>query len=426
MLTAIGIVVFAIGIMVSIALHELGHLLPARRFGVKITQYMIGFGPTVWSRQKGETEVGVKAIPLGGYVRMIGMYPPARGKGGSGRLAQLMNDARAASAAEVESAEDEQRTFYRLPAHRKVVVMLGGPVTNLIVAFVLFAIVLVGFGLPQTSLDVQGIAKCVPTATDTFGDCIGGNRTPSPAAAAGLRPGDRIVSFAGKAVSNWDGVATLIHDHGAGPAALVVRRNGADVTLNVDLVAIPRQVVVGGATVTRKVGFIGIDPASAPVRQSIATVPGYVWDLIVRSAKVVGSLPVRMYQVGKVAFGNAPRDPNGPISIVGAGRVSGQIAGATGLPTSWKVADLIGLIASLNLFLFLFNLIPLLPLDGGHVVGAVYEGVRRRVARLRNLADPGPVDVARMLPLAYTVSILLVGMSALLIYVDIVKPINLG
>lgn len=427
MLTAIGVLVFVVGIMLSIALHELGHLLPAKHFGVKITQYMIGFGPTVWSRQRGETEVGVKAIPLGGYVRMIGMYPPAPvGRSSQGRLSALMADARAASAAEVESPADEARTFYRLPALKKIVVMLGGPTTNLVVAFVLFAIVLVGIGLPQSSLTVQSISKCVPTKADPYGDCVAGNKTPSPASAAGIKAGDKVISFGGHPVADWAVFSDAIHARGAGSTVLVVSRGGTDVSLPVDLVAIPRQVNENGKTVTKTVGFIGIGPASVPVHQSITMVPGYVWDLTVRSVKVVVSLPVRMVDVAKAAFGNAPRDPNGPISIVGAGRVSGQIAGAQGLPVSWKIADLLGLIASLNLFLFLFNLIPLLPLDGGHVVGAAFEGIRRKVARVRHRADPGPVDVARMLPVAYTVSILLVGMSALLIYVDIVKPISIG
>jgi membrane-associated protease RseP (regulator of RpoE activity) len=427
MLTAIGVLVFVVGIMLSIALHELGHLLPAKHFGVKITQYMIGFGPTVWSRQRGETEVGVKAIPLGGYVRMIGMYPPAPvGRSSQGRLSGLMAEARAASAAEVESPADEARTFYRLPALKKIVVMLGGPTTNLVVAFVLFAIVLVGIGLPQSSLTVQSISKCVPTKADPYGDCVAGNKTPSPASAAGIKAGDKVISFGGHPVANWTVFSDAIHARGVGSSVLVVSRGGTDVSLPVDLVAIPRQVNENGKTVTKTVGFIGIGPASVPVHQSITMVPGYVWDLTVRSVKVVVSLPVRMVDVAKAAFGNAPRDPNGPISIVGAGRVSGQIAGAQGLPASWKIADLLGLIASLNLFLFLFNLIPLLPLDGGHVVGAAFEGIRRKVARVRHRADPGPVDVARMLPVAYTVSILLVGMSALLIYVDIVKPISIG
>ncbi|MEI7779470.1 MAG: site-2 protease family protein [Actinomycetes bacterium] len=427
MLTAVGIVVFVVGIMLSIALHELGHLLPAKRFGVKITQYMIGFGPTVWSRRKGETEIGVKAIPLGGYVRMIGMYPPAApGRGGSGRLSKLMAEARAASAAEVETAEDEPRTFYRLSAPRKIVVMLGGPTTNLVVAFILFAIVLVGFGIPQASLKVDSISKCVPSTADVYGDCASGNTTPSPANAAGVKAGDLVVSLAGKHVSDWTTFSNAIHVQGAGETTLVVTRGGSNISLPITLVAIPRQVVQGGHTVTRTVGFIGISPAIAATRQSITTVPGYVWDLSVRSLKVVVSIPVRMVDVAKSVFGNAPRDPNGPISIVGAGRISGQIAGTQGMPTSWKIADLLGLIASLNLFLFLFNLIPLLPLDGGHVVGAAFEGVRRQFARMRQRPDPGPVDVARMLPVAYTVSILLVSMSVLLIYADLVKPISIG
>ena len=171
-LELLGIVLFAVLIAVSIALHEVGHLLPAKRFGVKVTEYMIGFGPSVWATVRGETRYGLKAVPLGGYIRMIGMLPPA--KDGTqrsmttGRFAAMVDDARRQSAEEVQPG-DEDRVFYRLPVRKRVVVMLGGPTMNLLLAFVLFGIVLVGIGVPEPTMQVSSIAACTPTAAQPNG-----------------------------------------------------------------------------------------------------------------------------------------------------------------------------------------------------------------------------------------------------------------
>jgi membrane-associated protease RseP (regulator of RpoE activity) len=156
----VGIVAFFLLILASIALHEIGHLVPAKKFGVKVTEYMVGFGPTLWSKRKGETSYGVKAIPVGGYIRMIGMLPPPKDAPAgtarsmsTGRLALLVEDARRQSLEEIAPG-DENRVFYKLPVHKRVIIMLGGPVMNLLLAFFLFAAVLVGIGVPQPSLAV--------------------------------------------------------------------------------------------------------------------------------------------------------------------------------------------------------------------------------------------------------------------------------
>ena len=227
-LYVLGVLIFVIGVGVSIGLHEIGHLVPAKRFGVKVTQYMVGFGPTMWSRQRGETEYGVKAIPLGGYIRMVGMYPPAPGAdptmlraSTTGRFRTLIDDARQQSLEEVGPA-DSERVFYKLPVIQRVVIMLGGPMMNLALAFVLFTIVLsiigttVGLdGEPNVVNRVGAVTACVPTkgspsgALNAQGVC--GPTTSTPAAAAGMRAGDTIVSVAGTATPTWPQVQEAIH-----------------------------------------------------------------------------------------------------------------------------------------------------------------------------------------------------------------------
>jgi membrane-associated protease RseP (regulator of RpoE activity) len=150
-----------------------------------------------------------------------------------------------------------------------------------------------------------------------------------------------------------------------------------------------------------------------------------MWDITVRSASALVSFPAKMVGLTEAAFTDQPRDPEGPVGVVGVSRISGEVASADA-PPSWRIAQFLAIVASLNLFLFLFNLLPILPLDGGHVAGALYEGGRRQVARWRGRPDPGPVDVARMLPVAYTVALVLITMSVIILWADIVKPIRLG
>ncbi len=430
MLTAIGIVIFAIAILASIALHELGHMVPAKKFGVKVTEYMVGFGPRLWSRKSGDTEYGLKAVPFGGYIRMIGMFPP-RPDGtvrasSTGRLGTLVDQARQESQAEVLTPEDEKRTFYNLSVPKKVTVMLGGPVMNLLLAIVLFTLMFAGFGTPKPSLTVSSITECLPTSSQPSGECKPGD-PPSPAAQAGLKPGDELVAIGGTTVSTWDGFNTAIRSMPAGPTTVTIKRDGTEQVRDVDLKSVPRPVIVNdqptGEFQNRP--FLGVGPTFALQREPVTAVPGRMWDLTVRSVQALASFPAKMVDVTKATFSGQERDPNGPIGVVGASRISGEVT-ASELPASWKVAQLIGLIASVNLFLFLFNLIPLLPLDGGHVAGALYEGARRQIAKLRGRPDPGPVDVARLLPVAYGVAVVLIGVSIVLLYADLVNPVKLG
>ena len=443
----LGVLFVALGISVSIALHEVGHLLPAKRFGVKITQYMVGFGPTVWSRQRGETEYGLKAIPLGGYIRMIGMFPPKPGadpsmlRGSStGRFSQLMDQARDESMEQVKPG-DESRVFYKLSTPKKLVVMLGGPTMNLVIAVVLLGGIFTLYGIGQITARVSAVSQCVQTvqANGSAPATCSPSDPQAPANLAGIRPGDRIIALAGQPVSSWDDVRALVRPNGGRQISVVVERDGKTLHLtatpilnNVPRVDAAGNLVVGpdGKALMDRVGFMGFSPSAEIVRQPLTAVPALMGDQLSRTAGVVLRIPQKMAGIAQAAFGGGVRDPNGPMSVVGVGRVAGEVANGQlpGVADSGasKFVILISLIGSLNIALFVFNLIPLLPLDGGHAAGALWEGLKRQVARLRGRPNPGYVDVAKALPVAYAVSIALIGMSVLLIYADLVNPIKIG
>ena len=437
LLYILGIVIVTLGLAISIALHEMGHLIPAKLFGVRVGQYMIGFGPTLWSKKRGETEYGFKAIPLGGYISMAGMYPPLK-EGGRARTAStgffqtMVQDARTSSADTVLVGE-EHRTFYNLAIWKRIIIMCGGPFMNLVIAVVLFAVVLSGFGVQQQSTTVASVSECLKPVTSTQQICSASDPI-APSAAAGMKPGDRLVSIGGVPLTSWEQATRMIQQAPQTALTIVVERSGKPVTLTATPVLTQNQVVgqdgkveLGGdgKPVLGQVGMLGITSAIEISPLPLTAVLPAVGNNIASVGNVILNLPQRLVEVANAAFGPNKRDPNGPISVVGVGRIAGEFTSDTAIPVVQRVSALIGIVASVNVALLVFNLIPLMPLDGGHIAGALWEGIRRFFAKLFKRRDPGPVDTAKLVPLTLTVVLILGGMSLLLIYADIVKPISL-
>ena len=488
----VGIVLFLIGISISIALHELGHLTPAKKFGVKVTHYMVGFGPTLFSFRRGETEYGIKAFPLGGFIAMPGMYPPeeatkarhegavAAQKGGSasgvaddaadggvdgttGRLGEgsddgdaaplrrdrkkrkgrlfedTMADAREFSNQEIEPGE-EHRTFYALSVPKRLVVMFSGPLVNLVLGILIMGISLLGIGVITPTTTVQTVVECAVPASEAAqrpaseqNTCRDDDQL-TPAWEAGIKPGDEITAIAGTETKDWDQLSSVIKDHAGERVDVDFIRDGKAQTVTVPIIATERPKVdengkallkPDGSPQTETQGFFGVGPVQERQSLPLGEFPGAVWDQVSGVFHAIITLPVKLVDIGEVAIGTKDRDAEGLVGMVGVGRIAGEIVSTDQIDVVDKAQMGLGMLGSLNIFLFAFNMIPLLPLDGGHIAVGLYEGARRRINRWRGRGLVGPFDTAKLLPLTYVCIGLMLCMTALLVYVDLVKPITL-
>lgn len=427
----LGIVLFAVGLLASIAWHELGHLSTAKLFGIRVPQYMVGFGPTIWSRNKGETEYGIKAIPFGGYIRMIGMFPP----GPDGRLEArstspwrgMIEDARSAAFEELKPG-DHTRLFYTRKPWKRVIVMFAGPFMNLVLAVALFLTVLMGFGIQQQTTTVSSVSPCVIAQTQNRDECKASDPK-SPAAAAGMKAGDKIVSFGGVPTEEWNSLSDLIRDSAGKEVPIVVDRKGEQVTLHAKIAT--NQVVkkdAAGAYVEGeyiKAGFLGFSSATGVVKQDFGDSVSWMTDRVGEAVDSLIALPSKVPALWDATFGDGERAPDSPMGIVGAARVSGEIA-TLDIPASQQLATFVFLLAGFNLSLFLFNMLPLLPLDGGHIAGAMWESLRRNTAKVLRRPDPGPFDVAKLMPVAYVVAGIFVCFTLLVLVADVVNPVRIS
>ena len=426
MLVVVGILVFFVGLLLSIAWHELGHMMWAKLFGIKVTQYMVGFGRTIWSRKKGETEYGLKAIPFGGYIRMIGMFPPKKdeeyGRTASSTPFRLMiEDARQAVAEEVRP-EDAHRQFYQRSPWKRVLVMFGGPVMNLILAVAIFGGILMGYGVSTPTTTVGKVSECVLPASAPDTSKCPADAPKTPAAAAGFEPGDKIISFNGRPYESWEQLQLAIRDS-SGTVPVEVERAGQRTTLTANLIQSERPKLDNPDELV-KVGFLGLSPTSVLVKQDVGGVVHTMGNMLSLTVQKVIELPQRVPDLVSAIFGGERKDDS-PVGIVGASRLGGEVLSYDQFSVEARIVMLFNLLAGVNLSLFVINMLPILPLDGGHIAGAVWESLRRRFARLFRRPDPGPFDTAKLMPLAYGVSLVFIAYSLLVLVADIVNPVTI-
>jgi len=393
MLALIGVIAFVVALLISVMLHELGHFLFAKRFGMKVTEFFLGFGKRLWSFTKGETEFGVKAIPAGGYCRIVGM-----------------------SAREELSQDDSGRAFYKASVGKRLTVLGAGSALHFIFGFFLLFTLFAVVGTAAVTPKVESVASCYTT--------INGTCPPSapllPAKSAGIRAGDEILAINGKAVSNWSKDVLTIRNSPGTPVQLTVLRAGA----NLEFTITPQSQIVNG----KSVGVIGVINAIGMRRQNPFDSAIHSWqlgrELFTSSFTSLGSLPSKIPTLVSETFGGKKRDPQGLVGVVGVAQASAQTVSNSKLAWNERIATFIMIIASLNIFVGIFNLLPLLPLDGGHMAIAIADGVRNFWARIRRHQAPRPIDVEALTPITVVVFIFLAALSILLLAADIFNPVH--
>ncbi|EFK53710.1 site-2 protease family protein [Corynebacterium genitalium ATCC 33030] len=396
----LGVVVFALCIALSIALHEAGHMLTAKAFGMRVRRYFIGFGPTLVSKKVGETEYGLAALPFGGFCDIAGM-----------------------TAMDPLTPEEEPYAMYRKPWWQRVAVMSGGIIMNLFLGFLVLYIVAVTAGIPNPYADrtpTVGEVSCTSDQVDaeTLADCTG----PGPAGAAGIEPGDRLLAVDGQALESFVDLRDYVLERPGETIELTVGRGESEVLIRVLLATVQRLDPEGQPYTA---GAIGL--TSAPVEDAmkqfgpVEAFPAAVnlsGEMLQASVEGLIAFPAKIPGVVTAIFGGE-RDVEGPISVVGASRTGGELVERS----MWDVFFM--LLVSLNFFLALFNLVPLPPLDGGHIAVVLFEQVRDVFRRLRGLPPGGPVNYEKLMPLTYFMAALLLGVGALVMVADVVNPVRL-
>ena len=392
----IGVIAFVVALLLSVMIHEAGHYLTAKRFGMKVTEFFVGFGQKIWSTQRGETEFGVKAIPAGGYCRIAGMTPR-----------------------EELSEADADRAFVKAGVTQRLIVLGAGSFLHFVIGFMLLLALFSAIGVTSLTNQVERVSDCIPqTATEVCSS----KSTPSPAKNAGILAGDQIISINGVEYTEWAQAVRVIRSSAGKQLDITVNRNGG----LIDILVTPafRDLdgeKIGVLGVVNKVGTVTYAPITA-----VSKAGSFTFEILQNSLTALISLPSKIPDLINQTFGNEERDPEGLVGVVGVARVSGETAETKALTGREKIATFVLIIASLNLFVGMFNLLPLLPLDGGHMAVAIADGVRNTRAKAKGLAKPAPFDVERLTPITMVVFILMASLSLLLLTADILNPVRLN
>ena len=389
----LGVIAFILALLISVMIHEYGHYITAKRYGMRVTEFFVGFGKRLWSTQRGETEFGIKAIPAGGYCKISGMSPN-----------------------EELADEFKARAFYLASAPKKLVVLGAGSFLHFVLALFLLFTLFAGLRTSQTLPTISQVLPCVPKeSTCKAGDPI------SPAKRSGLMPGDEILGVNGQELA-WKESAEIFRASAEKEITLLIKRDGKVI----DIAITPATRIVDGDPRS----FLGIINEYELVRQNLieaaassVTATGAIFE---GSIKALISLPSQIPSLIGQSFFGQERNSQGLVGIVGVTRASGEIFENGNISGNDKIVRFILIIASLNIFVGIFNLLPILPLDGGHMAVASYEAIRRRIAAIRGKADPGPVDVEKLTPITLVVFAVLLVLTVILLIADIFNPINLN
>jgi membrane-associated protease RseP (regulator of RpoE activity) len=378
----LGILAFVVALLVSVMIHEFGHYLTARKFGMRVSEFFLGFGTRLWSRKRGETEFGIKAIPAGGYCRIEGMTPDDEMPDG-----------------------EEGRAFYRASAGKKLIVLGAGSFLHFVLGYILLFILLAGVGVNQV---LPVIDSVVPN---------------SAAAAAGFQKGDEIVAINGDRNTKWQNQLDKIRNSQGNDLTFTVIRAGSEINIS----AAPRMTDIEDGSSRYVLGIVNEfgNKRISPVT-SISDAAELTWTFTEASAKSLVQLPTKIPALWGQTFGGEERDENGLVGVVGVARVSGQAASSGELTPSERIATFILIVASLNIFVGLFNLLPILPLDGGHMAVAIADAIRGFLARLRGRPAPAAIDIKVLTPITAVVFVVLAALTVLLLIADIFNPILLN
>ncbi len=377
----LGILAFVVALLFSVMVHEFGHYITARKFGMWVSEFFVGFGKRIWSVQRGETEFGVKAIPAGGYCKIEGMAP---------------ND---------EMPEGEEgRAFYKASSGKKLIVLGAGSFLHFVLGFVLLFTLFAGIGTNQV---LPVISEVVPN---------------SAAQAAGIAPGDEIVSINGKKVSQWFKDVEVIRQSQGADITLEINRDGQKLTVvtNARLTDIDgtKRYVLG---IINDVGLKRSGLLLSVKNSAIVTK-----DFLTESVKSLAKLPEKIPALWGATVRGEERDANGFVGVVGVARVSGEAVGSDKLTPMERLATFVLIVASLNIFVGIFNLLPILPLDGGHMAVAIADEIRAFIARLRGRPRPAAIDVTVLTPITMVVFVVLATLTLLLLVADVINPVTLN
>jgi membrane-associated protease RseP (regulator of RpoE activity) len=377
----LGILAFVVALLFSVMVHEFGHYITARNYGMWVSEFFVGFGKRIWSVQRGETEFGVKAIPAGGYCKIEGMSP---------------ND-------EMPQGQEE-RAFYKASSGKKLIVLGAGSFLHFVLGFVLLFTLFAGIGTNQV---LPVINEVVPN---------------SAAQAAGIQAGDEVVSINGKRVTEWYKDVEVIRESQGAELTLVLNRNGEEVVVT----TAARLTDIDGTKryVLGIVNEVGLERSGVlvSIKNSATVTKGF----LVESVKSLGKLPEKIPALWGATVRGEERDANGLVGVVGVARVSGEAVGSDKLTPMERLATFVLIVASLNIFVGVFNLLPILPLDGGHMAVAIADSIRAFFARLRGRPRPAPIDVTVLTPITMVVFVVLATLTLLLLVADVINPVTLN